>query len=341
MQSALRPKDVPSEPPARAGGIAAREGVVRLLASLFALQDVIFLLFYGIFAILVARSPAGPNHDDCARRIYLSIAALVIGCVVGRGLPRLPHLLRAAVYRLAIVGVLIASYLMLRDLLPQVRTDAVDEALLQLDYRLFGVEPALWLERYNQRPIIEWFSFFYFSYFAICFTYMAVVVWLSRPGRVTAEFAIGTALVFSIGQLGYAAVPGYGPVKHMADQFHGPIDGGLFWSWVTSTVDAGGAMKDIFPSLHTAVPLWFALFAREQAKTDRRWIWPARVTFFFSANIIFSTMLLRWHYVIDVIAGFSLALAVGLLTPRITRREEAWRASLGLSPPWILRDPPR
>jgi hypothetical protein len=313
---------------------AGQGGVFRALVGVFALQDVIFLVFYAIVGTLVLRSPQGPAQATCARRIVLSMAALVIGCIVGRGLPQLPSLLRAVVYRVAIVGVLMQSYLMLRDVLPLVRSDSLDEALMRLDYRLFGVSPALWLDRFNQRPIIEWFSFFYFSYFAICATYMLVVVWLSRSGRATAEFAIGTALVFSFGQLGYMAVPGYGPVQHMAHQFQGPLDGGLFWSWVKSTVDAGGAMKDIFPSLHTAVPLWFTLFARERQKTDPRWRWPALITAFFSANIIVSTMLLRWHYGVDVIAGLVLSISVGLLTPRIVRREEAWRKSLGQALPW-------
>jgi hypothetical protein len=216
--------------------------------------------------------------------VYVSISAHVIACFVSRGLTRLPVLLRAVIYRASIVGVLIVSYLALRDFLQLVRPDAVDDALLRIDLTLFGVEPALWLERFNQRPIIEWFSFFYFSYFFICATYMLTVVWLMRPGPRTVEFSIGTLVVFGLGQLGYTAVPGYGPIKHLSSQFHGDLDGGFFWSCVWTTVQAGGAMKDIFPSLHTATPLWFTLFAYYQVKRDRRWLWPARITAFFSSR---------------------------------------------------------
>jgi len=93
-------------------------------------------------------------------------------------------------------------------------------------------------------------------------------------------------------------------------------------------------MKDIFPSLHTATPLWFTFFALHQMRRDRRWRWPALVTAFFSANIIFSTMLLRWHYGIDVVAGFCLAIVAGLAAPRLAAMEEAWRRSAGLDDPW-------
>ena len=299
------------------------------------------LSYLTITALMVWWAPPGPLQPGCARVIYVAMAALSIGCLVCRGLSGLPVRLRATLYRFALVGVLLANYLTLRDFLYFIRPDSVDEALVRLDLRLFGVEPALWLERFNRPPIVEWFSFFYFSYFAIDVAYMLGVLWLCRPGRKTAEFAIGTLLVFTLGQLGYTAVPGFGPVGYLKDQFHGPVAGGFWWSCVWDTVQAGGAMKDIFPSLHTAVPFWFALYARHQAKTDRRWRWPARVTGFFSANIIVSTMLLRWHYGVDVIAGLVLASTAALVTPWLAAREEAWREAQGFLGPWCFDEAER
>src|SRR5262249_4336069 len=156
------------------------------------------------------------------------------------------------------------GYLMLRDVLPLVRADEVDAALLRVDLAALGVEPALWLQRWNARPIVEYFAFFYFSYFGICIVYLVAVIFVARPTRATAEFAIGTILVYCVGQLGYMAVPAYGPVTALAGEFARPLEGGLFWGLVRRTVDAGGAMKDVFPSLHTATPVWFTLFARAQ-----------------------------------------------------------------------------
>ena len=323
------------DPPEQAASLTGRRrDAGRTLARLFALQDMIFFVYLSIIGALIWLSPAGPTQAGCTRVVYTSAAALLLGCLIARGLPALPVPLRAVIYRLAIVGVLLSNYLTLRDFLQLVRPDAVDDALFRFDLSVFGVEPALWLERFNRRPIVEWFSFFYFSYFAICLAYMMTVVWLTRAGRKTTEFAIGTATVFCIGQLGYCAVPGYGPIEHLKGNFHGPIDGGFWWSMVWSTVQKAGAMKDIFPSLHTAVPLWFTLFALHQSRTDPRWRWPARVTGFFSANIIVSTMLLRWHYGIDVIMGLLLAFLAGYLAPVLARREEAWRQGLGLAAPW-------
>jgi len=149
------------------------------------------------------------------------------------------------------------------------------------------------------------------------------------------------SLVLSVGQLGYAAVPGYGPIHYLEGLFHGDVAGGFFWSCVWDTVQAGGALKDIFPSLHTAVPLWLTLFARRQAGHDPRWRWPARITGFFTANIIISTMLLRWHYGIDVVAGVVLAVVASFAAPRVAALEEAWRRTLGHEGPWAFAAPTR
>lgn len=69
---------------------------------------------------------------------------------------------------------------------------------------------------------------------------------------------------------------------------------------------AGGALKDIFPSLHTAAPTFFALFSvRHRRLAAFRFTWP--VVAFFASQIILATMFLRWHYLADIVAGLSLS----------------------------------
>ena len=73
-----------------------------------------------------------------------------------------------------------------------------------------------------------------------------------------------------------------------------------------ATVRSNGAQKDIFPSLHTAGPCFIAMFSfRNRERLPFRYTWP--LVAFSAVNIIIATMFLRWHYLIDVIAGFSIA----------------------------------
>jgi len=218
-----------------------------------------------------------------------------------------PH--DAGLYRVCLVGVIIENYMILRHLLPLLRPDTVDATLYGIDLFIFGFEPALWFEKLNQRPVVEWFSFFYLSYFWINAAYLVAIAVIRRGGRETSEFAIGILITFRVGQLGYMAVPGFGPVGYLASSFHAPLDGGFFWSCVSRTVTAGSAMKDIFPSLHTAVPTFLTWFAWQRSRTEPGWRLVTLATGFFAANIIVSTMLLRWHFAIDVVVGLVLGSA--------------------------------
>jgi membrane-associated phospholipid phosphatase len=305
-------------------------------ATYFAVHDVLLLGYLVIVWALLRRAGADSLRSPSVHHVALCFAIVAAGVLVSRGIADIPERVRAGIYRVALAFAVAENYLMLRDVLPVVRPDNVDLELHHVDLALFGVEPALWLERFNSRPVVEYFAFFYYSYFFICFGYLLLSVFFTKPNRGTTEFAIGTVLVYCVGQLGYMAVPAYGPVVALADQFHGPVNGGLFWGLVRSAVEAGGAAKDVFPSLHTAAPTWFALHAFARAERDPRWRPLAWVTAFFAANIICSTMFLRWHYAIDVVFGLALAFGASWVARRVARWEEARRRRLGLPDAWTF-----
>jgi membrane-associated phospholipid phosphatase len=60
------------------------------------------------------------------------------------------------------------------------------------------------------------------------------------------------------------------------------------------------------------------------------------VVAFVTTNIVIATMFLRWHYVIDVVAGLLLAAVAVTTAAAITRWELARRAELGLTNNWPL-----
>ena len=138
-------------------------------------------------------------------------------------------------------------------------------------------------------------------------------------------------MVYVIGHLGYMLVPGFGPYHHLAGQFEHDIQGGLFWKLVVATVEGAGAQKDIFPSLHTAAPTFFAIFSFMHRRTlPFRYTWP--VVGFFATQIILATMFLRWHWLIDVVAGFTLATTAAFVSRKVVDWEWTRRARLGLPP---------
>jgi membrane-associated phospholipid phosphatase len=219
--------------------------------------------------------------------------------------------------------------------LPIVNATSLDWELYHLDLALFGFEPAMFMDRFVNPITTEWFAFFYFGYFFLLALHVIPILMFSRQRRLIAEFALGMLIVFCIGHTVYMLVPGYGPYKAMADQFQNEFPRGMWLDMVMTTVTAGGAQKDIFPSLHTAAPTFIALFSfRHRDKLPFRYTWPA-VTFF-AVNIILATMFLRWHYIIDVVAGLLLACFALVASVRVTRWELTRRTAARLRPSWPL-----
>jgi membrane-associated phospholipid phosphatase len=298
--------------------------------SRLAIQDWLLVVYFvlTLFLVLVG---AGEHRLTAIGLVAFDIAWLCAAVFVARGRKTAPSRGAEAFYRMSIVGVVIASYVQLRWILPVVAPTSTDAHLLAFDLQVFGVEPAFVWERLVTPYTTEWFAFFYFGYFYLVALHVFPITLGERDGHVLAEFALGVLTLYCVGQLLYFVVPAVGPHAYYAGAFEVPLEGGLFWSIVRDMVKNAGAGKDVFPSLHTAAPTFLAIFSF-QNRTHRpfRYTW-IPVTLF-GSQVVIATMFLRWHYLVDVVAGIVLAVIVALLVPRVVRYERARRERLGLRP---------
>lgn len=291
--------------------------IARNMAHNAAFQDKAVLLFHAYMTLRVLTAPEGADQAFASRFAFALFATTAIGITLTRGEVLRPGKLRALVYRVGLFAPVPLSYFSLRTLLPALKPELLDMQLWSIDEAIFGTTPALWLNQFNQPGIIEWFSFFYYSYFYLMVGMLIPALFFDK-GRRLRELMIGGMAVAVIGHVGYTLVPGAGPVSVLQDIE--PIHGGFFWQQVVVTVESAGAQLDIFPSLHTAYPVYFALHAFGWRKTKPfRWLWP--IIAFMSLNIMVATMLLRWHWGIDVMAGLCLALSARALAVYVSRRE--------------------
>lgn len=296
------------------------------------LADWIMMVYCAVMMLALARVPSGPERDTELRYITL-VGSLYAAVVFGfrlladgrlRGGRTAWPLIVA--YRLICLPAILLIYFRLRAVLPMLNGANYDEALFRLDASLFGVEPTLALEPHLGRATVEWFSFFYYSYFFFMAAFALPIAALERNERRAQQFAATFLLVACVGQLLYIAVPGFGPYKHLAAVYQRPLEGGFFYNLVITAVAAGGPLRDIFPSLHTAIPTTLTLFAWRHY---RRFALPAT---FWTVNIIAATIVLRWHWAIDVVAGLALAVTSVVLTPRLVDAWQRVRARFGMAP---------
>lgn len=297
-------------------------------------QDWVMLAYTG-FVVLATAAGSGPAYRSAvATSVALFTMALAGVLSVRSGW--LGHGRFAGfVYRVTTWNVVMVAYLTMRDVLKTAAPHSYDEQLYRLDVMLVGVEPTLLLDRIVSPFLTEWFAFFYFDYFFLLAAYVLPLLFLERRHRLLSEFGFALMPMTCVVHTLYVLVPGYGPYKHLAGLYVNELPHGTFYDLVMTTVTNAGAQKDIFPSLHTAAPTLFTLMSfRLRRHAPYKYVWP--VTAFFALNIVVATLYLRWHYLVDVLAGLALAFTFSQLAPRVIDWEEDRRRREGLRPLWPL-----
>ena len=330
----LRSRREASDPPVAsfAGADASRSPMIggTILKNLAALDWLIFA-YLGLMTMAVYRGE-GPLREKALHGLELDIAGFTIGVILYRG-ALVRYWIGALVYRLSVFGALMGTFLQLQYILPTGSPRVVDAQILAFDLNVFHVEPALAWDRFVTPQTTEWFAFFYYSYFFLLAAHVLPVMFIERRMRILAEFSFGVMFLYCVAHLIYMVVPAYGPWVLLNGKFAHELSGGFWWPLVRETVSMGGARKDVFPSLHTAGPTFLALFSiRHRKLLPFKYTWP--VITFFATQIILATMFLRWHYLVDIVAGLTLASCTMLIAAKVGAWEPGRRAKVGAAPVW-------
>ncbi len=306
----------------------------RSVFSRFAVQDGLV----GAYLLMLLGGVAfgsGPRRGEAVGWLLADVAVFGACMLAARSETTKWRFAVDVLYRVGLFGALIGSFLQLQYILPAASDRVLDAHIYRLDMALFGFEPAEAWQRFVTPRTTEWFAFFYYSYFFLLSVYLVPMALFERRTSVLSELSAGLLFVVCVGHCVYLAVPGRGPYAYLADHFHHDLRGDTWWPLVQQAVASvdGAARKDIFPSLHTACPTFLTLFTfRNRARSPYRYVWP--ITAFFTSQIIVATMFLRWHYLLDVIAGLALAFTGFLLSIAVVPAESRVRMALGVGPVW-------
>ena len=195
------------------------------------------------------------------------------------------------------------------------RLPAADFKLAGWDLGMWRIDPVFWLSSFQNRGLVELLQVVY-TLFIPGVLALGVLMWLRRPRT---GFRYGTFLIagtFLISYLGYLVLPARGP-RFLPYAAQHPLHGWWMFTTFQQLLDSlEGAQYDCFPSGHVAVVLVGCYLARRISPL-------AFYTYcLFAALITVSTIYLRYHYVIDVIAGTALAIVIIASGPWIYRKLE-------------------
>lgn len=190
----------------------------------------------------------------------------------------------------------------LGGLVHYVNPEDIDQTLIKLDYIIFNGYPTVMLEKIMSPLLTDIMQLAYTTYYFIPVSF-GIILLLNRQRNEFDKTLFLVLFCFYLSFLGYILMPAVGP-RFTVDHLQNLELQGLFITEqiqnILNTLE--GIKRDAFPSGHTAIPL-VILYSAYKFKRIFFWLLLPVV-----AALIFSTVYCRYHYVVDVIAGFALAI---------------------------------
>lgn len=211
------------------------------------------------------------------------------------------------------IGYILGLYLYLNPVLDAVGIPVADDWLIAIDQRLFGLQPAIWMDRNLPSWVFDVLLGAYTTYF-VWPALLGLILWLRRKEAAFDEWVTALMFFYAVNYTFYALVPAMGPRYFQAAWFDGPVRG----EWIATQLDllfrTSPLARDCFPSGHTGITLLVLGFAWRE---ERRFFWfvlPIGIC------LILGTLAGRFHYGIDLIAAVPLTVASLAVAAALQRR---------------------
>lgn len=205
----------------------------------------------------------------------------------------------------------ISIYTNMHDMVHLVNPKDVDASLIAWDDYLLGFQPAIYLEPFITPELTD-FMYFSYSSFLIYILLFSMYLYVKKKKVAFRETLVSVILTFYIGYVGYVIFPAVGPKFTMSHLFETSLSGTFITDKLSFLINyeiSEYTRRDCFPSLHNGVIFLILLFAFKHEKIYAYLFFP------FAIALFISTLYLRYHYFVDMIAGFLLAIIIFYLGP--------------------------
>ena len=214
-----------------------------------------------------------------------------------------------------------------------------DAAFIAIDRWIFGTDPTRWLTQFATPFFTELMQFCYSMFY---FLFLIAAIEYYQKNRVE-EFRYGMFVVlygFYLSYVFYFIFPAVGPrfTLHSFDTMNTDLPGIFMTDTMREFVNSAEsiprnaanpidfAQRDVFPSGHTQLTLVVIFLAYQSRLKSRHFILGIGVL------LVISTVYLRYHYVIDVIAGVVVMLVTIWTAPLLyrwwNRKREEWKQAV-------------
>ena len=189
-----------------------------------------------------------------------------------------------------------------------------DLQLIQIDHFLFGIHPTVWLEQFTLPIITEILQIIYSTFYFLPI-FLGLILFFKHERENFEFFIFQIVFGFYLSYAGYFSIPAIGP-RFTIDHLQKFSLNGV---WMMEEINMilnklENIQRDAFPSGHTALTLLTLFYAKKFSRKYYFFMIPV------TTLMIISTVYLRYHYVIDVIAGVLLFIVLITLGPFIYKK---------------------
>jgi len=208
------------------------------------------------------------------------------------------------------VGMVIYVFQQIYYMVYPIRGRDYDELLIEIDYWMFGVNPTEWMAQFSHPVLTEFLQIVYATFYFL-FLIAGYEMYRRKLYREFYYFILIVVYGFYLSYIGYFLVPAIGPRFTLHD-FHTKNEDlpGLFLTDIIrellnrgESIPPGVANpedyvhRDVFPSGHTQLML-VLMYGVWLYRLHCR-----KIMYVIGVLMIFSTVYLWYHYVIDLIAS--------------------------------------
>ena len=276
-------------------------------------SDLLTLSFLVLLSgLAVFSAPVNPSWAGLLATYAALVAAILVAAVYRTRV----NPAKKGFYLSVIATVITVTFIFnsLGALIAGIHSTTFDARLIAADHAIFGVHPTVWLERFINPLLTGLLQFAYISYYFIPISLGVVLIARGRFGEFE-EVLFGILLCFYLSYVGYLLVPAIGPRFTLSHLQSGNLQVSPFIEKIQDALNGLEKNKtDAFPSGHTAVSLMCLYYAWKEREKKLFAVFIPVVT-----GLIISTVYLRYHYVIDVIAGIALTGLTITLAPGMRR----------------------
>ncbi|NUN08173.1 MAG: phosphatase PAP2 family protein [Ignavibacteriaceae bacterium] len=193
-----------------------------------------------------------------------------------------------------------------------------DHYLILIDRWIFGFDPTVELLKIASPLLTEFLQIIYATFYFLPMILAGNL--LKKDKKLEADYTIFSIIFgFFVSYIGYMLVPAIGPRFHLHDfeMTNTELPGLFLTNFLREIINMGESIpagtpnpaevvqRDVFPSGHTMMTA-ITMYLAVRFKSPSKWLLLPVGTL-----LIFSTVYLRYHYAIDVIAGL-LCMALSL-----------------------------